>query len=53
MPKATDAGTPAKQYQLSGLETFWYYLSVICSLGLYYTIKVTIKKALNEQWSNQ
>jgi len=37
-----------EKYKLSGLESFWYYLSVICSLGFWYTVKVVIKKAMSE-----
>lgn len=32
--------------RLSGLETFFYYLAVICSLGFYWILKVVIKKAI-------
>lgn len=34
--------------KLSGLENFFYYLAVICTLGGYYFIKVVIKKAIIE-----
>lgn len=44
---------PIREYRLSGLETFWYYLSVITTMGFWYTIKVTIKKAMSEKWDNQ
>jgi len=35
-----------KKSNLSGWEQFWYYLSVICTLGGAFTLKVIIKKAL-------
>ena len=38
-----------EEYRLSGLESFWYYASVILSLGFWYTIKVVIKKAMSER----
>ena len=38
-----------KKYDLTFLENIWYYLSVVCSLGLWFTVKVVIKKALSEE----
>jgi len=35
--------------KLNGWEQFWYYLSVIASLGGAFTIKVIIKKAFEEE----
>lgn len=43
---------PEKHYKLSFIENLWYYLSVIVSFGLWYTVKVVIKKALNEKYAN-
>lgn len=31
--------------RLTGWEQFWYYLSVICTFGGAFTLKVIIKKA--------
>lgn len=38
----------ADKKHLSGWENFWYYLSVISTLGGAFTLKVIIKKALSE-----
>ncbi len=35
--------------KLSAWEQLWYYLSVILSLGFWFTVKVVIKKALSEE----
>lgn len=32
--------------KLSTIESFWYYFSVIFSFGIWYTVKVVIKKAI-------
>ena len=37
------------KYKLSKHEKLWYYISVIFSLGFWYTVKVVIKKALSEE----
>jgi hypothetical protein len=42
-----------KRWKLSTLETFWYYLVVICTFGFWYTIKMVIKKAMSEETANQ
>lgn len=34
--------------KLSALESFWYYFNVIFTFGLWYTVKVVIKKAVIE-----
>lgn len=39
--------------KLSAIETLWYYLSVILSLGFWFTIKVVIKKAMIESNAQQ
>jgi hypothetical protein len=37
-----------EQGKLTGLESFFYYFSVILSFGFYWILKIVIKKAIIE-----
>ena len=32
--------------QLSGVESFFYYLACICSFGAYWILKIVVQKAI-------